>query len=224
MPGVDDDRAAETEVRAVTGGSPPRDHVPDVIEIGAARAASQSRHLGLVGLVCMGLVVGLMVGYLFGTRRAHQKTSATMPTEVAPTPLSLISAGGQPPTATRNRCAIQLGNQLQLGVELVNQSSVGTTLMRADVNLPLGGLRVAAFAWGSCGQLAAVDDADPHALPPGATAWLRMTFDVLIPCPGPLPVLFTVTYTQAGKVAVADVGGFSDLGEVSYTRCSASPG
>lgn len=95
--------------------------------------------------------------------------------------------------------------------------------MRADVNLPLGGLRVVESAWGSCGQFAAVDDADPHALPSGATAWLRMTFDVLTPCPGPLPVLFTVTYAQAGKVAVTNVGGFSDLGEVSYTGCSASP-
>jgi len=51
-----------------------------------------------------------------------------------------------------------------------------------------------------------------------------MTFDVLVPCPGPLPVLFSVTYAQAGKVAVANVGGFSDLGDVSFTGCSASPG
>jgi hypothetical protein len=224
MAGVDDDRAAEIEVRAVAGVPPPRDHVPDVIEIGSARAASQQRRLSVVGLVCVTLVVGLIVGYLFGTQRAQRRTSATVPTGVSPTPRSLVSAGTQPPTPTGKRCSVQLGNKLQLGVEVVNQSSVDTTLMRADVNLPLGGLRVAAVAWGSCGQLAAVDDADPHALPSGATTWLRMTFDVLIPCPEPLPVLFIVTYAQAGKVAVSDVGGFSDLGEVSYTGCSASPG
>ena len=224
MAGVDDDRAAEFEVHAVTGGPPPREHVPDVIEIGSARAASQRWRLGVVGLACVALVLGLIVGYLVGTQRAQRKTSATVPTVAAPTPLSLVSAGTQPPTATRNRCAVQLGNQLQLGVELVNQSSVGTTLMRADVDLPLNGLRMAESAWGSCGQLAAVDDTDPHALPSGATAWLRMTFDVLVPCPGPLPVLFTVTYAQAGKVAISNVGGFSDLGEVPYTGCSASPG
>jgi hypothetical protein len=224
MAGVDDDRAAEIEVRGVTGGPPPRDHVPDVIEVGSTLAASQRRRLGVVGLVCVALVVGVIVGYLVGARPAQRKTSATVPTEEAPTPLSLVSAGAQPPTATRKRCAVQLGNQLQLGVELVNQSSLGTTLMRADVNLPLGGLRMTESAWSSCGQLAAVDDTDPHALPSGATAWLRMTFDVLTPCPGPLPVLFTVTYAQAGKVAAANVGGFSDLGDVSYTGCSASPG
>lgn len=83
---------------------------------------------------------------------------------------------------------------------------------------------MAEVAWGSCGQLAAVDDADPHALPSGATAWLRMTFDVLVPCPKPMPVIFTATYPQAGTVAVSAVGGFSDLGDVSYTGCSASPG
>jgi hypothetical protein len=224
MASVDDDRAAEIEVRAVTDGPQPREHVPDVIGFGSALAASQRLRLGVVGLACVALVAGLIAGYLVGTQRAHQKTSATVPTQEEPTPLSLVSAGTQPPTATRNRCAVQLGNQLQLGVELVNQSSVGTTLMRADVNLPLGGLRMTESAWGSCGQLAAVDDTDPHALPSGATAWLRMTFDVLTPCPGPLPVLFAVTYAQAGKVAISNVGGFSDLGEVPYTGCPASPG
>ena len=224
MPGVDDGRAAEIEVGAVAGGPPPGGHVPDVSETGSARAASPRRRLGVVGVVCAALVVGLVVGYLVGTQRPQRKTSATVPSGVSPTPRSLVSAGTQPPTLTGKRCSVQVGDKLQLGVEVVNQSSVDTTLMRADVNLPLGGLRVAAVAWGSCGQLAPVDNADPHALPSGATTWLRMTFDVLVPCPGPIPVLFTVTYAQAGKVAVTDVGGFSDLGDVPYTGCSPSPG
>src|SRR5262249_35047497 len=109
-----------------------------------------------------------------------------------------------------NRCSVQLGDQLQLGVEVVNLSTVGTTLLRADVSLPLGGLRVAAVAWGSCGQLSAVRGANPYPLPSGATAWLTMTFDVLIPCPGPLPVLFNVTYVRAGQAAVSDLSGFND--------------
>lgn len=113
---------------------------------------------------------------------------------------------------------------MQLGVEVVNLSTVGATLLRADVDLPMGGLRVTAVAWGSCGQLPAVDGADPYPLASGATTWLRMTFDVLVPCPQPMPVLFIINYAQAGKVAVSNVGGFNDLGEVSYTGCSASPG
>ena len=224
MAGVDDDRAAEIEVHAVAGGTPPRDHVPDVIEIGSTRSALRRHRLGVAGLVCATLVVGLILGYLLGTQRAQQKTSAILPTGVSATPRLLVPAGTQPPTPTGKRCSVQLGNQLELGVEVVNQSSVGTTLMQAGVNLPMGGLRVAAVAWGTCGQLAPVDDADPDPLPPGATAWLRMTFDVLVSCPQPLPVSFTITYAQAGGLAVSDVGGFDDLGQVPYTGCSAHPG
>jgi hypothetical protein len=50
-----------------------------------------------------------------------------------------------------------------------------------------------------------------------------MTFDVLTPCPGALPVLFNISYSQAGKVDISYLGGFNDLGDVPYTRCSASP-
>src|SRR5215468_10902793 len=169
MADIDGDRAAEIEVHAVAGGTPPRDHVPDVIEVGSGRSALQRQRLGVAGLVCVTLVVGLVLGYLRGTQRAQQKTSATLPTGVSATPRLLVpaatqpptpptgvsatprllvSAGTQPPTPTGKRCSAQLGNQLQLGVEVVNQSSVDTTLMQAGVNLPMGGLRVAAVAWG----------------------------------------------------------------------------
>jgi hypothetical protein len=53
-------------------------------------------------------------------------------------------------------------------------------------------------------------------LPPGAAPWLTVTFDMLIPCPAPLPALFTLDYTEAGRVGVADLSGFSDLGDVPY--------
>lgn len=56
------------------------------------------------------------------------------------------------------------------------------------------------------------------------TTWLRMTFDVLVPCPAALPVEVNLRYAQAEKVAVTPIGGFADLGDVSYTGCSAGPG
>jgi hypothetical protein len=179
--------------------------------------------LGVVGLISVALVVGAIAGYVLGTQRAEQKTGTTVPAGGAPTPRLLVSAGAQPPTGTGNRCSVQLGDKLQLGVEIINMSTAGATLLRASVDLPLGGLRVTATAWGSCGQLSAIDGANPYPLPSGATTWLRMTFDVLTPCPGPLPVLFNLSYSQAGKVAVSHLGGFDDLGDVPYTRCSASP-
>src|SRR5215468_6169667 len=135
MADIDGDRAAEIEVHAVAGGTPPRDHVPDVIEVGSGRSALRRHRLGVAGLVCVTLVVGLILGYLLGTRRAQQKPSATLPTGVSATPRLLVPAGTQPPTATGvsatprllvsagtqpptptgKRCSAQLGNQLQLG-------------------------------------------------------------------------------------------------------------
>jgi hypothetical protein len=226
MTGTGDDRPTDLQVHAATDGSQAPDPRTDVLELGSSRAPwSGWRRLSIVGLISLALVVGAAGGYLFGTQRTDRKTVTTGPTVVAPapTPRALVSAGAQPPTATGNRCSVQLGDQLQLGIEIVNLSTMGVTLLRADVDLPLHGLRATATAWGSCGQLSALDGADPYPLPSGTTAWLRMTFDVLTSCPGPLPVLFSVNYAEANAVNVANLGGFNDLGDVPYTRCSAGP-
>jgi hypothetical protein len=124
---------------------------------------------------------------------------------------------------TGARCSAQHGAQLQLGLEVVNRSGTIATLRRLDPVLPLGGLRPSASAWSGCGQLTPVPAGD-RALAAGATTWLTMTFDVLDRCPAPLPVGFTLTYTQAGRPAVADLRGFPDLGDVPYTgtRCPQS--
>ena len=92
------------------------------------------------------------------------------------------------------------------------------------MSLPIGGLRLTATAWGTCGQLSAVDAASAYPLPSGTTTWLRMTFDVLVPCPGPFPVLVSLRYRQAGTEAVSDVGGFADLGDVAWSGCTNGPG
>jgi hypothetical protein len=130
----------------------------------------------------------------------------------------------QPVTRTGDRCSAQLGAKLQLGVEIVNRSAATATLGRVTASLPLHGLRAKASAWGSCGQISPVDTGTPRQLPPGATAWLTITFDVLVPCPTPIPVLLHLAYTQGDHTATADLNGFPDLGGVPYTRCTASPG
>ncbi|MDT5028974.1 MAG: hypothetical protein QOE61_5400, partial [Micromonosporaceae bacterium] len=93
-------------------------------------------------------------------------------------------------------------------------SATGATLHQVQAVLPLRGLRPTASAWGSCGQLSPVPSTRDYSLPAGATAWLTITFDVLIPCPGSLPVLFTLNYTQSGRAGIADLRGFPDLGDV----------
>jgi len=108
--------------------------------------------------------------------------------------------------------------RLQLGIEIVNQSSADVVLRRARADLPLGGLRATAATWGGCGQLSPAAADGDYPLAAGVTTWLSITFDVLIPCPAPMPVRFVVDYTRAAQGdAVAHLPGFDDLGDVPYS-------
>jgi hypothetical protein len=89
---------------------------------------------------------------------------------------------------------------------------------RVAVDLPLNGLREVDAAWGTCGQLTIVPPRGQR-LEAGASGWLSVTFDVLVPCPAPLPVGFVVQYERGGRPDRAEVWGFSDLSEVSYSGC-----
>jgi hypothetical protein len=197
----------------------------DVIETGPRRPPlpwSQGR--GIAALIAAALAVGAIAGYLVGVRHAETQAGTAGPGPHASTAGSVAPPAAQPVTRTGNQCSAQLGDRLQLGVEIVNQSATTATLRRVETVLPLNGLRATASAWGSCGQLSSVDAATPHSLPPGATIWLTNTFDVLVPCPAPIPVLFTLTYTQAGHTTISDLRGFPDLGDVPYTRCTDGSG
>jgi hypothetical protein len=89
--------------------------------------------------------------------------------------------------------------------------------------LPMGGLRATSQAWGPCGELPGPGEGPGIALPPtlgpGASAWFTVTFQVLVTCPQPLPVQFTLDYDQSGRSAAMPLPGFPDLGQVSYGKC-----
>ena len=59
----------------------------------------------------------------------------------------------------------------------------------------------------------------PLTLGPGASAWFTVTFQVLVGCPQPLPVHFTLDYDQSGRSAAMPLPSFPDLGQVSYGKC-----
>ena len=155
------------------------------------------------GIAIVAALLGGAAGYL----AAPRGNTSPAPPAVAP----VVATGG--------RCAVQLNDRLQLGVELVNRSTVPLVLHQATVDLPLGGLRARGTIWGGCGQLAAPPVGPDHPLAAGATIWLSVTFDVLVPCPAPLPVLFTVAYAQGGLPLTVALRGFSDLGDVPYSGC-----
>jgi hypothetical protein len=128
---------------------------------------------------------------------------------------------------TIGACSVQLGHELQLGIEVSNQTGSDVTLQRITASLPLsGGLRAVSWAWGPCGAISsgggqvAADLSGGEDLSPGESGWFTMTFQVLVKCPGPFPVQFAVRFDSNGRTLVAHVPGFSDLTQVAYSGCA----
>jgi hypothetical protein len=202
-----DDRRGVTYPRPMEGGE------SDVIE--SSPQPRRSRPTVTAGLVVAFAAVAV-AGYLVGTRQGK-----------APTPSATADGADQadpPITVTGPRCSLQVGKQLQLGVEITNQSGTAATLRQIEALLPMEGLRATASTWGTCGQLSPKPGDAALPLPAGATTWLTMTFDVLDSCPGPLPVRFTVAYDRGNGPQTADLPAFNDLGDVPYTAASCASG
>lgn len=177
----------------------------DVIESGSERLPTRIA----LGWALTLVVVAALAGYWLGDHHGAGKANAVPLPSAAP-------AAGAPIAGTGKRCSGQLKKSLQLGVEVVNQSAGTVALHQLQAVLPLRGLRATSATWGSCGQLPAAGSGGNYLLAAGGTIWLTMTFDVLVACPAPLPVLFTVEYAQAGASDVVDLPGFPDLGDVPY--------
>ena len=147
---------------------------------------------------------------------------------------------------TGGACSVQRGRELQLGVEVVNLSETTVTLGQVRTVLPRGGLRLVSKQWAPCGALSpswraadggmivfiqsstgvveagSATPAGAAALPPNGTAWLSATFRVLVACPSPLPVKFSVSYQENGRMDTAQLAGFPDLTQVAYSGCKGS--
>jgi hypothetical protein len=132
----------------------------------------------------------------------------------------VLPAGDTALSATGSRCAVQLGHTLQLGIEIMNQSDRTVVLRQIKLVLPLGGLQEIASRWGPCGSLPGPGLSQASSLAPGATGWLTVTFDVMVGCPQPLPVMFKVSFVQASRLVTADLDSFPDLGQVQYNNCT----
>jgi hypothetical protein len=148
---------------------------------------------------------------------------------------------------TGGACSVQQGRELQVGVEVINLSETAVTIGRVMPVVPHGGLRLVSQQWAPCGALSpswqAADggmivfikssagvveagSATPGSaavLPPDGTAWLSATFRVLVACPSRLPVQFSVSYQENGRTDTAQLAGFPDLEQVTYTGCKGSP-
>jgi len=195
----------------------------DVLEMGSRRGPVLRWRPPAAALVlaAVALLAGLGVGYAAGVRHAGEPPAPPRPA-VSQSTLS-FAAGGFPLSQTGPGCSAQIGHELQLGLEVTNLSDTPITLRRVEVMLPMGGLKATSQAWGPCGELPALGEALASALPPtlgpGASAWFTVTFQVLVGCPQPLPVHFTLDYDQSGRSAAMPLPSFPDLGQVSYGKC-----
>jgi len=194
------------------GGSPLR--IPQWFPQWFPLRIAQWRPLPIAGiLVAVGLLAGLAVGYVAGDRTGESGAVSSAHSRVATFP-ALSQSGGQ--------CSAQVGQALQLGVQVTNQSGTAVTLRQVRAVLPLGGLAPVSQVWGPCGELPALGQAAAGVLPPGASTWFSITFKVLVKCPRAFPVQFTLGYDQLGRSAVVQLPGFDDLGRVPYPGCPAS--
>ena len=165
-----------------------------------------------------GLVTGLASGYAAGRQHARPPASGTAASSASLTDpdIAVLDQSGA-------ECSMQSGRDLQLGIEIANQSAAALTLRDVRVVLPLPGLRAVTMRWATCGAIPQDHMALADTLmPPGTTAWFTVTLQVLAHCPAPLPVEFTVGYTQNGHLESANLPGFSDLTQVPYSGCPPS--
>jgi hypothetical protein len=192
---------------------------------------------GAAILLAVGLVIGLAAGYAAGHRQAPRNASASPTASASPAaPLSApplapqivikgtaiqgtvrVFSDGLLLTQDTGTCSVQSGRELQLGVQVTNSSTEPIVLSRIRTVFPLSGLKVVSQQWAPCGAIGAVQG--PVALEPGDSTWFSVTVQVLVACPAPLPVQFTVNYTSAGQAAIVTLPGFPDLGHVPYTGC-----
>jgi hypothetical protein len=168
----------------------------------------------LVLLVLAVLAAGIGIGYALG--RHTSKTAAAAPTA---TPAGVVLAELPKLGTTGATCSVQPRGteRLMLGVQVQNGATLPIQFHDVRGVFPMGGMRMVDAAAGRCSApgVPVLDDW----LAPGGTAWLRITVDVLVRCPAPLPVHYQVDYAVNGAQASVTLAAFPDLGSVPYSGC-----
>jgi hypothetical protein len=167
------------------------------------------------------LVVGLLIG--FGVGHFTAPTSHKVAERPTPNPgvgravfHQIFATDAIQPTG--QQCALQLGKNLLIGIEIENTSNFTITVHQVIPEFPLGGLHTIEIEYGVCGELPAVIPITT--LGPGSTEWITATVAVRVKCPEPLPVWFKVRYSRAGRSEEIVIQAFPDLGQVSYGNCA----
>jgi hypothetical protein len=204
----------------------------DVVELGERRwrPPRWRPSRAVWSLAAAAAVVGLVAGYTAGFQHGRASTAprrtvsarASASSATTGPAASFIFARSAALSQDAGACSAQTGLDLQLGIEVTNQSVVPVTLRTAGAVAPRGVFRQVAQQWAPCGEVAGPLTAGPAVLLPGATTWLTVTLQVKVGCPAAYPVQFTVGYLAQGRPGEEGLSGFTDLGHVSYSGCPAA--
>ena len=118
-------------------------------------------------------------------------------------------------SVTGRQCAAQVGHELQLGVEITNDTKHAVSLTAIDVDVPLPGLSLRAKQFATCGAIGG--NTGPQPLAPGNSTWISATFDNHLPCRvSSSEIIFTADYDD-GRTATS---GFSNLPDIAFAGCT----
>jgi hypothetical protein len=168
----------------------------------------------LVVLVLVVLAAGIGIGYVLGRHTSKAASSAP-----PPTPAGSVLSELPRLTTTGPTCSMQPPgtHRLLLGAQVQNGETAPIQFHYVRGIFPMAGLRMVDAEIGNC-RVPGVPVPDSW-LAPGGTAWLRLTVDVLMPCPQPAPVHFQVDYAVNGAPTRVTLAVFPDLGSVTYSGC-----
>jgi hypothetical protein len=168
------------------------------------------------------VAVGLVAGYVAGDRHVLTPPgkSAGSAAPSAPASAATIPPGNSSPVSQgRTGCSTQTGHELQLGVQLTNESAAPVVLKTARFAVAVGGLKQVTWQWAPCGALPGGPGQAEEILPAGESVWLTGTFAVQVRCPAASSVQLTVGFITQGQAATVALAGFPDLSQVAYSGC-----
>ena len=174
--------------------------------------------LVLVLVVAVGAVAFFVGRQTSGTSTpaARVSVSASLPRPSARLVPMISGLAADGPT-----CSRQVGDRLQLGLRLANGFDDAVTLLGVDPILPgSGGLQAGTPRVGVCGQAGSLRRPAGDQVPAHSEVWLVTWFRVLVPCPVPYPVQFSLRYGRDGQHHSVLLTPFPDLGQVPYSGCA----
>lgn len=168
------------------------------------------------------VAAGLVVGYVAGDRHvltSPGKAGATAAPSASASAAAIPLGNSSPVSQDRTGCSTQTGHELQLGVQLTNQSLAPVVLKTARFAVPVGGLKQVTWQWAPCGALPGGPGQADEILPAGESIWLTATFAVQVRCPAASSVQLTVGFITQGQAVTVALAGFPDLSQVAYSGC-----